>query len=238
MKKWFAKALIPLTLLVAAGVVVMVIRTRKPDDQGPDERKIGYQMADLSPEMPPSGRLDPRFALLGAWQRAAVPKVSEVAVGGGAGSVGAAPGEVVLAAADGLVVFAGMAAEGGERAVLLAHRGPDGKEFQSVYAGLGKVDTAVGLLVARGARLGSAGKGGCRTGWRQADEVHPSVPHGGGGEAALSAVTINPAAALAPSALEVAMRPEDDPWSRVKADDPKAAERLLEIIGKEQPEEP
>jgi hypothetical protein len=232
-KRWIAKALLPLTLLLAAAVVVAVVWFRGREDGAPRQpERVGFQAADEPREMPRSGRLDPRFVPLGAWQRAAVPVASGCAAPTASGAWRAVAGEEVLAVADGLVVFAGRREDGAVAAAVLAHRGKDGGEFHSVYPGLDRLVVARGLLVARGSRLGSAGAGGCAVALRGADEVYPG-PAPADAVAPPRLLASDGADALAPPILAMAMRPVGDPWSMLQADSPRAAERLLEILGRE-----
>lgn len=233
MSKWIAKVLLPLTLLLAAGVIAAVVWSRARDEGAARQpERLGFQEADQPPEMPPSGRLDPRFALLGGWQRAAVPMAAACAAPTASWQQRAVAGEEVLAVADGWVVFAGQNPGGTGAAVVLAHRGADGGGFHSVYPGLARLEVARGRLVARGARLGNAGEPGCAVALRLADEVHPGLAPADSAGAPGWLANDDPAA-LAPSALAIALRPADDPWSILQADSPRAAERLLEILSRE-----
>jgi hypothetical protein len=230
---WISKALLPLTLLLAAAVVVAVVWLRGREDGALRQpERVGFQAADEPREMPRSGQLDPRFVLLGAWQRAAVPVASGWAAPTASGAWRAVAGEEVLAVADGLVVFAGRGEEGTAAAVL-AHRGKDGVEFHSVYQGLDKLAVARGLLVARGGRLGSAGATGCAVLVRGADEAHPGPAPAGAVAPLRLWLAGDDFGGLAPSAMAIATRPAVDPWSMLQADSPRAAERLLEILGRE-----
>lgn len=69
-------------------------------------------------------------------------------------------GETVYAAARGLVLYAGRPSDSWGRVVVLAHRLPDGRLIQTLYAHLGEVDVKPGHFVGRGERLGTVGKAG------------------------------------------------------------------------------
>ncbi len=69
-------------------------------------------------------------------------------------------GETVYAAARGLVLYAGRPSDSWGRVVALAHRLPDGRFVQTLYAHLGEVDVTPGSFVGRGERLGTVGKAG------------------------------------------------------------------------------
>lgn len=69
-------------------------------------------------------------------------------------------GEPVHAAARGLVLYAGLPSDGWGRVVVLAHRLPDGRFIQTLYAHLGSVNVAPGRVVGRGGLLGTVGKAG------------------------------------------------------------------------------
>jgi murein DD-endopeptidase MepM/ murein hydrolase activator NlpD len=186
MKLDFSKLLIPLTLLVAAGIVAWVIR--REGETRPSGVKVGFQDADVPLAMPASGKPDERFHLLSAWQRAQVPVVTRFdpplgsdhgglaynaqkfwemneGRGGhhlgddlnGIGGMNTDLGDPVFAVADGLVVYAGEPSTGWGNTVVVAHRGADGRLVQSMYAHLDRLNVAWGSLVARGTRLGTVG---------------------------------------------------------------------------------
>lgn len=69
-------------------------------------------------------------------------------------------GETVYAAARGLVVYAGRPSDSWGRVVVLAHRLPDGRLVQTLYAHLGDVAVKPGRWIGRGERLGTVGKAG------------------------------------------------------------------------------
>ncbi|MBC8162042.1 MAG: peptidoglycan DD-metalloendopeptidase family protein [Roseiflexaceae bacterium] len=72
-----------------------------------------------------------------------------------------APPDLALAAAAGIVVFAGNADDNcGTRAVILDH----GNGYRTLYWHLARVDTEIGQQVARGESLGMIGESGCATG--------------------------------------------------------------------------
>lgn len=68
-------------------------------------------------------------------------------------------GDPVFATADGSVRFAGESSAGWGKVILLAHRTADGKELQSMYAHLDRIDVSTGQPVGRGSRIGTVGTG-------------------------------------------------------------------------------
>lgn len=66
-------------------------------------------------------------------------------------------GDPVFATADGMVVYAGEPSPGWGKTLVVAHRAPDGRLLQSMYAHLHRIDVPVGNLVARGRRIGLVG---------------------------------------------------------------------------------
>jgi hypothetical protein len=182
----WAKLWVPLTLLLAAGIVAVVVwRGGKP---GTGRARIGFQEADQALAMPATGAPDHRFALLTAWQRAEIPtavrfdpplgsehggltynaqkfrEMNETRGGphlgddlNGIGGMNSDLGDPVFAVADGLVIHAGEPAPGWGNILVLAHHTPDGRELHSMYAHLDKMAVGCGTLVARGARIGSVG---------------------------------------------------------------------------------
>lgn len=66
-------------------------------------------------------------------------------------------GDPVYSAADGLVIYAGEPLPGWGKTILLAHRGPDGRPLQSMYAHLDQIKVARGSLVGRGNLIGTVG---------------------------------------------------------------------------------
>lgn len=272
-RKSFSKILLPLTLLLAAGIVAVVVLRQRRQADGITRQRIGFQEADLALVMPAKGAPDHRFALLSAWQRAEIPsalrfdpplgsehggltynaqKFFEMNPprGGphladdlnGIGGMNSDLGDPVFAVADGLVIHAGEPSAGWGNVLVLAHHTRDGRELHSMYAHLDTMAVGCGALVARGTRIGSVGT---------AHDNYPAHLHFEIGEShevdigpGYSATPLNrldPAAtvaglrgaaadALAPSALAIALRPDDDPWSRIETKDAKSAQRLLEII--------
>lgn len=69
-------------------------------------------------------------------------------------------GEPVYAAARGLVLYAGRPSDSWGRVVILAHRLPDGRFIETLYAHLGEVTVKPGYFVGRGEKLGTVGKAG------------------------------------------------------------------------------
>jgi hypothetical protein len=182
-----AKLLVPLTLVIAVGMVGIVIwqAGKTPGLQG---ERVGFQDADAPLMMPASGEVDERFCFLSAWQRVQIPpaqrfdpalgsdhggftynaqKFREMndARGGrhlgddlnGIGGMNTDLGDPVFAPADGLVVYAGEPSPGWGNVVVLAHRLSDGKGLQSMLAHLDRIEVMPGALVGRGARLGTVG---------------------------------------------------------------------------------
>ncbi len=235
----------PLTLLAAAGIIALVVQLRdrgQAQDQQPAAeperpRLIGYQAADDPPVTPPSGGFDRRCILLDAWQRAALPVVAACVPPTGSGSLTADVGETVMAVADGLVVLTASPAELEGAMLTLAHRDPEGREFHSVYSGLAGVTVARGMLVARGSKLGVAARNGAHAQLCAVDEAWPEAVRNDNPQPPVPWLSMAEADALAPSPLSLALRPEDDPWSRLSAEGPEAAERLLEILGQQETEE-
>ncbi len=161
----------------------------------------------------------------------------------GIGGMNTDLGDPVFAAGDGLVVYTGEPSEGWGNIVVLAHRTPDGKAVQSMYAHLDRILVARGALVARGTKVGTVGTAHgnypahLHFEMRDSDEADLGA---GYGDSKLN--RLDPAAAvagmrgaaleaLAPSVLAAVLKPSDDPWSRVETKDAKSAQRLLEIIG-------
>ncbi|MBN8459552.1 MAG: M23 family metallopeptidase [Verrucomicrobia bacterium] len=161
----------------------------------------------------------------------------------GIGGMNTDLGDPVFAVADGLVVYAGEPSEGWGNILVLAHRGPEGKAVQSMYAHLDRMLVARGALVPRGAKIGTVGTAHgnypahLHFEMRASDEVDIGAGYGDKKLNRLDPVATVAAwrgaapEALAPSALAVVQHPDDDPWSRLETKDAKAAERLLELIG-------
>jgi hypothetical protein len=123
--------------------------------------------------------------------------VALAGIGGGNSGLG----DPVYAVADGLVLFAGRPSPESGHVVVLGHRRPDGSQLQSVYGHLDRVTVAVGSLVARGSRIGSAGTAGGR---------HPARLHfelrGGGGLEVSHSHAAGPLDRLDPAATLDALR--------------------------------
>lgn len=66
-------------------------------------------------------------------------------------------GDPVFATADGLVLYAGEPSAGWGKLVVIGHRTPDGRILHSMYAHLDRIDVAVGALIPRGGKVGTAG---------------------------------------------------------------------------------
>jgi murein DD-endopeptidase MepM/ murein hydrolase activator NlpD len=75
----------------------------------------------------------------------------------GIGGMNTDLGDPVFAAADGLVVYSGIPSPGWGRVLVLSHRLPDGKAFQTMYAHLQRIDVPLGSLVGRGQTIGAVG---------------------------------------------------------------------------------
>ena len=162
----------------------------------------------------------------------------------GIGGMNTDLGDPVFAPADGLVVFAGEPSPGWGNVVVVAHKMPDGHLLQSMAAHLERIEVLPGALVARGARLGTVGTAHgnypahLHFELRASDEVDI-----GGGYALQPLTRLDPSATVAvlrhaapddcsPSVLARLLRPNDNPWSALEMKDARAAERLLEILGK------
>jgi hypothetical protein len=66
-------------------------------------------------------------------------------------------GDPVFSIADGLVLYTGEPSPGWGKLVVIAHRTPQGKTLHSMHAHLDRIDVARGMLVARGAEVGTVG---------------------------------------------------------------------------------
>lgn len=75
----------------------------------------------------------------------------------GIGGMNTDLGDPVFAVADGRVVYAGEPSPGWGKVVVVAHKTPDGRSIQSMYAHLHRIEAAIGQLVARGGRIGTVG---------------------------------------------------------------------------------
>jgi murein DD-endopeptidase MepM/ murein hydrolase activator NlpD len=269
-----AKFLMPLTLLLGAAAVVVVI-WRAGQTPATSGQRVGFQDADAPLMMPDKGGVDERCDFLSAWQRAQIPQAArfdpplgtehggftynaqkfwEMNAGrgghhlgddlNGIGGMNTDLGDPVFAPADGLVVYAAEPSPGWGNCVILAHRTPDGKVLQSMFAHLDRIEVLPGTLVGRGSRIGTVGT---------AHELYPAHLHFeirasdaveiGGGYALQQLNRVDPSATVAAlrnaapddcatSVLARLLVPNDNPWSALETQDAKAAERLLEIIGK------
>jgi len=132
---------------------------------------------------------DPRFVLMDAYERFAVPEArqfdaplgsesgalsmkeakfgekdgEQVFLGERLGGIGGGDtdfGDPVRAVGNGLVVFAGEGGEDWGKVVMVAHRLLDGRILQSVYSSLHRIDVPQGGLVSRGQVLGTVGASG------------------------------------------------------------------------------
>ncbi len=77
----------------------------------------------------------------------------------GIGGMNSDLGDAIFSVADGLVVYAGEPSEGWGNVVVVAHKTPDGRMLQSMYAHMDQIDVVLGSLVARGEKLGTNGTG-------------------------------------------------------------------------------
>ncbi len=218
-------------LLVAALMVGVALWRDRPPKLIPIEALTGFQDADSPLFLPEDGR--PRHGLhaLSAWQLAEVPVALRFdapagsehgalayategrikGIGGGNTDLG----DPVFAAADGLVIFAGESESGGKR-VILAHRDREGRLLRSSYEPLGRADVAVGMLVARGKRIGAIGTEGLD--FRLRGAAGPVEIAAGAGPDDLS-----------PSPLAAALNRESEPWTRLEI---QGADKLGEILEK------
>ena len=152
------------TLAIAAGVIIWVIqRTDRRAAAGAEQ--AGWQHAD-TPRAEGDPMADPWLAPPDAWLEVIAPVVKTI---GTAIAADAGPGAEVLAAADGVVWFAGMRADA--HAVVLGHRDDVGTRFESVYAPLAGTTVKAGELVGRGMSIG-------RLGDTPMGPVFPSLPEG------------------------------------------------------------
>jgi hypothetical protein len=134
------------TLLVSLGLIVWVIQRTEHRAVADGGGKPGWQQADTPPDSPTPG--DPWLDLPDAWTEAGIPV---------ADSIHLATGSEALAAADGIVIFAGI--RDGAKAVILAHRAADGTRFESIYAPLDSTTLMPGALVGRGMEVGRLADG-------------------------------------------------------------------------------
>lgn len=151
-----------LTLLASVGLIVWVIQRVEHRAAADGGAVTGWQQTDTPPDAATPG--DPWLDLPDAWTEAAIPTADVIAP---AAATAATPGEVIPAAADGLVIFAGMRGE--MRAVILAHRAPDGTRFESIYAPLVSTPLTTGDLIGRGMPVGRLSEGA-------RIPVFPSIP--------------------------------------------------------------
>ena len=132
---------------------------------------------------------DPRFVLMDAFERFAIPEArqfdaplgsesgalsmreekfgeqdgGQVLLGEQLGGIGGGDtdfGDPVRAVGNGLVIYAGEGGGDWGKVVILAHRLLDGGILQSVYGSLHRIDVPRGGLVARGRMLGTVGASG------------------------------------------------------------------------------
>lgn len=138
------------TLAAAAGLVIWVIM-RTDDRVAAGAGPASWQHAD-TPQANDGTVADPWLLPPDAWLDAATPLVNainQVVVADGD------PSSEVVAAADGVVLFAGL--RDGAHAVLLGHRDGSGARFESIYAPLAGISVKTGDLVGRGMVVGQLG---------------------------------------------------------------------------------
>ena len=75
----------------------------------------------------------------------------------GIGGMNTDLGDAVFCTADGRVLYTGEPSPGWGQLVIVGHRAADGRQLQSMYAHLHRIDVAKGDLIARGQRLGLVG---------------------------------------------------------------------------------
>ncbi|MCB1234375.1 MAG: M23 family metallopeptidase [Verrucomicrobiae bacterium] len=178
------RIVLPIFVLVAAaGIVVITVfsPTRHEELIRPGSAdRVGLLPAD------PAAPLDPAFALarpiviagapravrfdfpmgspLGAMTYNAQPFLTSRHLGddlNGIGGQDSDRGEIVHAAADGEVIYAGWPSDGWGNVVIVLHRrtAEDGEPVQSLYGHLDRMTVTVGTRVRRGEAIGRVGKG-------------------------------------------------------------------------------
>ncbi len=75
----------------------------------------------------------------------------------GIGGMNSDYGDAVYNVADGMVLYTGIPSAGWGKTVIIAHRMPDGKILQSMYAHLKEIRCVTGQTIARGQFIGSVG---------------------------------------------------------------------------------
>ncbi len=161
----------------------------------------------------------------------------------GIGGMNTDLGDPVFAAADGRVLYAAEPSPGWGKIVVLGHHVPDGRDLQTMYAHLHRIDVAVGDIVARGDRVGTVGTA---NGYYPA-HLHFEMRESDGVDigAGYTMLPLNrldpvgtieklrgaPADDLAPPALPVALA-RNEPWNRLELS-PEDAAKLGEILGRE-----
>lgn len=75
----------------------------------------------------------------------------------GIGGMNTDLGDPVFSTADGRVIYAGEPSPGWGKLVVIAHKAPDGRLLNSMYAHLHRIDVALGSLVPRGGKIGLVG---------------------------------------------------------------------------------
>jgi hypothetical protein len=157
----------------------------------------------------------------------------------GIGGMNSDLGDPVFSIADGLVLYTGEPSPGWGKLVVIGHRTPDGNALHSMHAHLDRIDVARGMLVARGAQVGTVGT---------ANGYYPAHLHFeirasdgvdiGAGYAMYPLNRLDPMATvdslrqaqpddLTPSPLALALAAGDAPWTSLEI---QGAEKFSELL--------